>query len=399
MSTMSSLSLDTKVHEVSKSGAKSMKTVRDIFALGSGSTYECLKMMDGWEELQAEYFREVFHPLKAVQDKIKVAKKAFNVAKSWKQSGLYETYASPTEKDVIDAQTEFLKAMTAITRLESEEFRLKKEATAAEDALYLEQEQRIQQMFSEAAPPLFMPAGLQTISVRGFEMPVSPWPPSDTVTVSCNHAVDNHPNPVLTYPKGTKLRVFYMVPDVETQFWCKAVVTPNGCFQYWPKRLGFGSTCSWLKSLPYLYRATMSITLPQWASMEDRVAEITEHLQSSEDPIHEKIGAIYAAFGLESRVLDLEEEKKYVTPRGRRFSFSGVWYQDRLVGTFVQYFSRFLEVETSDGYWVPVAAGMGKVFLSGFLVDHLEDHIKDGVLCFRLTWSTSGGSRSAMIRI
>ena len=282
MPTMSSLSLNTKVHVVGKSGAKTTKTVRDIRALGSGSTYDCLQMMDGWDKLVEDYYHEVFHPLNAIQDKVDEAVRALNKAKYWKNHGLYQAYASPTEKDMIDAQVDYLRALTARTILGTEQFRLKKkvaaegveaaaaeqaavaaEATAeAEKALYLQQEQRVQKIFSETAPPLFMPAGLDTIWVRGFQMPTSLWTSSDTVTVSCNHAVNNHPNPVLTYPKGTKLRVFYMVPDVETRFWCKAVVTKDGCFQYSPTRLAFASTCDWLMSLPHLYLATMSITLP-----------------------------------------------------------------------------------------------------------------------------------------
>jgi hypothetical protein len=267
---MATISLNSSVHLIKTSGTRTTKTVRDIMALASGTTYDCLQMMDEWGELKAAYDAETLQPLESIREQVKKARKAWALARYWWTKGVYEfggssdTFggsggsgaAGPSDTDLDQAREEFNKTWATLIRLENKQFML------ADQDLYAEQEDRACRIFASAAPPVSMPEGLQTVMIRGFTMPVPPWSPAQTVTVACNQIAENHRNPVLNYPKGTVMRVFHMVPDVETMFSCEATVVEHGCLQTSPRTATFPSTCDWLMSLPYLYLARISITLP-----------------------------------------------------------------------------------------------------------------------------------------
>ena len=55
----STMSLNTRVHIVSKLGKKETITVRDLFARGTGSSFEAIQMLDEYEQLAETYKAEV----------------------------------------------------------------------------------------------------------------------------------------------------------------------------------------------------------------------------------------------------------------------------------------------------------------------------------------------------
>ena len=55
----SNMSLNTRVHIVGKLGKKEAITVRDLLARGTGSSFECFKMLDEYEQLAEAYKAEV----------------------------------------------------------------------------------------------------------------------------------------------------------------------------------------------------------------------------------------------------------------------------------------------------------------------------------------------------
>lgn len=67
---MSSLTLNTSVRIVSKSGSQQRSTIREIIKLGSGKAYEGIIMLDEWPSLFEAYRAEQNNPHVTMKDRI-----------------------------------------------------------------------------------------------------------------------------------------------------------------------------------------------------------------------------------------------------------------------------------------------------------------------------------------
>jgi len=125
---MSSLTLNTVVRVVRKSGAQQRTTIREVIKLGSGKAYEGLIMLDEWDELYAAYQAEVAAPLVSINERIRIACKESQKAYWWAQTGLYENARAAnrdaTAADAMEALNEFKELEQKLANLLQEEYDL-----------------------------------------------------------------------------------------------------------------------------------------------------------------------------------------------------------------------------------------------------------------------------------
>lgn len=100
--------LTSKVYLVNKNGVKEETTVRDVLTLGCGTSFDTLKAMDCFKTLVTKLQQEKNRPLETLTENLRVARKNAEKAQWWMREGVY--VLSPTEKDVIEASTEYEKA-------------------------------------------------------------------------------------------------------------------------------------------------------------------------------------------------------------------------------------------------------------------------------------------------
>jgi hypothetical protein len=74
------LTLNTNVRIVSRSGSQQCMSVREVIAIGSGKAYEGIIMLDEWQSLLEAYKAEQDKPLVVMKDRINYAKKSLHKA-------------------------------------------------------------------------------------------------------------------------------------------------------------------------------------------------------------------------------------------------------------------------------------------------------------------------------
>jgi hypothetical protein len=125
---MSSLSLNTTVRVVSKTGAEKRTSIREVIKLGSGKAYEGIIMLDEWPSLLAAYQAELADPLATINERIRIACKESQKAHWWAQKGLYENARAanrtPTAADAMEAGGELNSAEQKLIKLLQEEYDL-----------------------------------------------------------------------------------------------------------------------------------------------------------------------------------------------------------------------------------------------------------------------------------
>lgn len=97
--------LATKVYMANKNGVKEETTVRDLITLGRGKAFETLKKIDWFESLMAQVETEKNKPIEVLTENLRVARKNAEKALWWMREGVY--VLSPTEKEVLEASTEY----------------------------------------------------------------------------------------------------------------------------------------------------------------------------------------------------------------------------------------------------------------------------------------------------
>jgi len=77
---MSSLTLNSSVRIVSKSGSQQRTTIREVIKLGSGKAYEGIIMLDEWPSLLEAYKAEQINPRATMKERIISATKDLHKA-------------------------------------------------------------------------------------------------------------------------------------------------------------------------------------------------------------------------------------------------------------------------------------------------------------------------------
>jgi len=84
------MSLNTRVHIVSKTGKKETLTVREVIDRGHGKAYEAMMMFDEWEVFVQDYLAEKGPRLEELAGKLKVLTKEVEKARWWVEEGIYK---------------------------------------------------------------------------------------------------------------------------------------------------------------------------------------------------------------------------------------------------------------------------------------------------------------------
>ena len=123
-----SLTLNSTVRIVSKSGSQQRTTVREVIKLGSGKAYEGIIMLDEWPSLLEAYQAEMADPLATINESIRLACKTCHKALWWAEVGIHQ-YAragnrEATAAEAMEAGAEFKEAEEKLSKLLQEEFDL-----------------------------------------------------------------------------------------------------------------------------------------------------------------------------------------------------------------------------------------------------------------------------------
>jgi hypothetical protein len=84
------MSLNTRVHIVSKAGKKETLTVREVIDRGHGKAYEAMMMFDEWEVFVQDYLAEKGPRLEELKMKLKELTKEVEKARWWLEEGVYK---------------------------------------------------------------------------------------------------------------------------------------------------------------------------------------------------------------------------------------------------------------------------------------------------------------------
>jgi hypothetical protein len=122
------LTLNSTVRIVSKSGSQQRSTIREVIKLGSGKAYEGLIMLDEWPGLLQAYQAELADPLATINERIRLACKECHKAIWWAEVGFHQ-YAravnrEATAAEAMEAGAEFKEAEEKLTKLLQEEYDL-----------------------------------------------------------------------------------------------------------------------------------------------------------------------------------------------------------------------------------------------------------------------------------
>jgi len=401
------ISLNAKMHYVSREGVRETITVRQAIALGNGKAYESLKQMADWEHCLAKYNAEQADPLSSVHEQLRIATKNAEKAAWWLEVGMYRVArhkkTTVTKEEEDDAIAD-LKTTDAVLEawLEEEEL-LVRALKEDEEKERQQQEQQevsrnlIDEFNDTTLSDSYTGFPLARVGKTGAAIPIYPWPGCEENRSFTANFFSTGENVEVNYPAGTKITVNYTVPGKEGIFRRTAYVSKDGDICQVAKAgyvsKAFETIEEFIAYEKRMFRASVTVTLPDpLTGMERRVAEMQEKLRISHYyiPVAHKIAMIYDEFQLKSRVEFRDSEKQ----QGQ-----GVWQEGggERVGSFVHSTIRDLEVEADNGRWFPVAPCGDKIYIRGILVDHLEGYVKHQKLHLRLSWNTSAGRRSAMI--
>jgi hypothetical protein len=114
------MTLNTRVHVVSKSGKKETLTVREVIERGHGKAYEAMMMFDEWNVFIQDYLAEKNSRLEELKVRLKGFTKEIQKARWWLEEGIYKEAKAVariiTHEESEDAYREWKEIEMELTR-------------------------------------------------------------------------------------------------------------------------------------------------------------------------------------------------------------------------------------------------------------------------------------------